>query len=122
MFEFSGDREANIAKAIEACRALIRSLSDAHRQPLEREAGYVLPQALRIQVESLGLLENPDVREFLRIHDETRPTTPLRRFPEDFDDFESDDTDTDTTDSDTDEDYLDDFDEDEDRPAADAFR
>ena len=89
MFEFSGDREANIAKAIEACRALIRSLSDPQRQPLEREAGYVLAQALRLQVESLGLLENPEVREFLRIHDQTRPTTPLRRFPDDFDDFES---------------------------------
>jgi hypothetical protein len=89
MFEFSGDREANIAKAIEACRALIRSLSDPQRQPLEREAGYILAQALRLQVESLGLLENPDVREFLRVHDETRPTTPLRRFPDDFDDFDN---------------------------------
>ena len=86
MFEFSGDREANIAKAIEACRALIRSLSDPHRQPLEREAGYVLAQALRLQVESLGLLDNPEVQEFLRLHDDTRPTTPVWRFPEDFED------------------------------------
>ncbi len=81
---FSGDHQTNINKAIEACRMLIKTLSNPHIQPLEREAGHVLARALRIQVEVLGLLENPEVQAFLYVQEATRPLYTVRRFPQDF--------------------------------------
>lgn len=82
---FHADHQTNITKAIEACRMLIRTLADPNVQPLEREAGHVLAQALRIQVEMLGLLDNPDVQAFMRVEEATRPVPTVRRFPQDFD-------------------------------------
>jgi hypothetical protein len=77
-------REENICKAIEACRTLIKTLSDPSISPLEREAGHILAKALRIQVEALGLLENPEVQRFLEVQQETRPIVMVKRFPQDF--------------------------------------
>jgi hypothetical protein len=84
MIEFSMDRQVNIEKAIEACRVLIKTLSDPYLQPLEREAGYLLAKALRIQVEILGLLDHADVQEFIRWQDSQPPRLNVRRFPQDF--------------------------------------
>jgi hypothetical protein len=81
------DRQTSINKAIVACRDLIRTLSNPHIQPLEREAGHVLARALRIQVEMLGLLDNPDVQAFLRVEEMTRPVVNVRRYPQDFKEF-----------------------------------
>ncbi|MFP4321686.1 MAG: hypothetical protein ACLFTK_04465 [Anaerolineales bacterium] len=76
--------DPNIAKLIEACRMLMRRMSDANLQPLEREAGYVLGLAVRAKAEEMGLLDNPEVREFLRMHDAQRSEIRVRRYPQDF--------------------------------------
>jgi hypothetical protein len=91
MFEFSTDRQVNIEKAIEACRVLIKTLSDPCLQPLEREAGYLLAKALRIQVEILGLLDHAEIQEFARWQDAHTPHLNIRRFPQDFIDLFRDD-------------------------------
>jgi hypothetical protein len=83
MFDSTSDRESNILKAVEACRALIKTLCDPSISPLEREAGHILAQALRLQVEALGVLDNPDVKRFLEI-EQTRPMVKVKRFPQDF--------------------------------------
>lgn len=84
MIEFTDDPQSNITKAIEACRTLIKTLSDPNKQPLEREAGYLLAQALRLQVESLGLLDQAEVQELIRLQESMRSKIKVRRFPEDF--------------------------------------
>jgi|GEM_PF-7124794 len=81
----SANHEENVEKAIDACRMLIKTLSNPNLQPLEREAGYILAKALRVQVKSLGLLDAPEVQEFLELQEETRPTKPVMRYPQDFD-------------------------------------
>jgi hypothetical protein len=57
----------HVQEIIEACRLLIKTLGDPNRLPLEREAGYLLAQALHLQVEKLGLLEAPELQEFLNL-------------------------------------------------------
>ncbi len=78
--------EQNITKVIEACRLLIKRMSNPDLQPLEREAGYLLAQALRLQVEAMGLLNNPDVQDFLHAHEAQRRPLNVRRYPQDFQD------------------------------------
>lgn len=88
MLEFTaGNQIQNMQKAIDACRLLIKTLSNPDISPLEREAGYVLAKALRMQLETMGILDNPDVKEFLRLQEETRPTVPVMRYPDDFEDL-----------------------------------
>lgn len=77
-------KEECLLKAIEGCRLLIESMLDPHKQPLEREAGFLLAKMLKLQVEALGLLDDPIVQEFLAIEEETRPHRVVYRFPDDF--------------------------------------
>ncbi|HLA45033.1 MAG TPA: hypothetical protein VJZ27_16425 [Aggregatilineales bacterium] len=84
MFDFTGDRDTNMQKAIEACRTLMKTLANPDVQPLEREAGYLLAQALHMQVENLGLIDNPEIQDFLNLAKGRRPASNVRRFPDDF--------------------------------------
>jgi hypothetical protein len=78
----SKSREEKLDQVIEGCRMLIASLSNPHKQPLEREAGYLLAQLLHLQAEELGLLENKQVCElFDRLENRAQS---VRRYPEDF--------------------------------------
>lgn len=86
MFDPNLDRASHITKAIDACRTLIKTLCDPTVPPLEREAGHILAKALRLQVEALGLLDDPEVKRFLVVQEETRPTKAVKRFPQDFQD------------------------------------
>lgn len=84
MKDFTGKEILSPEQAIRACQHLIDRLADPNRLPLEREANYLLAQMLRMQVKELGLMDNPDVQDFLRtIHDSSR-TIKVRRFPDDF--------------------------------------
>jgi len=82
MFEFNGTPDENLKKAIEACRTLIKTLSNPYMQPLEREAGYTLAKALLMQVESLGLMDDPEIKQLSLLQKRLHP--PVRRFPQDF--------------------------------------
>lgn len=81
--EFTGKENLNREQAIHVCRQLTYRLADPNRLPLEREAHYLLGQMLRIQVEQLGLMDKPEVQEFLRVM-HSRSPRPIRRFPDDF--------------------------------------
>jgi len=81
------DHTSQVQEIIEACRLLIKTLGDSNRLPLEREAGYLLARALHLQVEKLGLLEAPELQEFLSLELFSRPPRPIRRFPQDFPDL-----------------------------------
>lgn len=82
LIEFTDNHEENVKKVIEGCRMLITSMCDTSKQPLEREAGYVLAQMLHLQAESMGLLNHPDVKRFFDM--QRRYALPVRRYPQDF--------------------------------------
>lgn len=74
----------DLHQAIEDCRFLIRRMSDNTRQPLEREADYILARMLHLQVVEAGLLSSEHAAILLRVLEDARPYAQIRRFPEDF--------------------------------------
>lgn len=84
MNDFSGKKNLNREEAIKACRQLSDRLADPNRLPLERQANLILAQMLHMQIRELGLMENPDVQDFLQILYTSRRRITVKRFPQDF--------------------------------------
>lgn len=75
---------SKINKALEACQTLTEALMNPHTSPLEREAGYLLGEALLLQISALGLQDDPVVQKFMNVWECSRPAVTVRRFPQDF--------------------------------------
>lgn len=84
MLDSRSNYEKKVAKALEACRTLTQALINPHTQPLEREAGLLLGEALLIQIEALNIFNDPDVQRFINVWESSRQPIRVRRFPQDF--------------------------------------